>query len=302
MQPVREVSVGARSLTVTDNHPFLSYTHDASRAKKLGRYELAYVRADQLTTALVPRSSIEYGNPWKLERFDDSSSFMTANQYAVDLRANRARVARLILPDFTTDNLMWLFGLFLGDGSLEPGRTTFSVPLNDRAHARLVTVMAELLPDATPDVRADGIASRWNSVELVEVFERNDLQTGVMHKHIPGWVYDTPESQRLEFLAGLLDSDGCAARGRRGLSLKSANLALANDVTKLLDTLGLLGHLYSEAGGPRQIMGYSSQSRGAHRVEFAADPRLVARLSPALQAAVAQQSASMLEHHRTIGR
>jgi len=302
VQPVREVKVGARSLSVTDNHPFLSFTHDPSKAKKSGRYELSYVRADQLTSALVPRTSIDYGNPWKLERPDDSSNFVTANQYADELIAKRARVARLMLPDFTNDNLMWLFGLFLGDGSLEAGRTTFSVPLNDRAYSRLVSVMAELLPETTPDVRADGVSSRWNSVELVEVFERNGLVTGVMNKRIPRWVYDTPESQRLQFLAGLLDSDGCASRGARGLSFKSANLELAHDVASLLDTLGLLGRLHSEAGGPRQILGYASQSRGAHRVEFAADPRVVARLSPVLQAAVAAQSVSTLVHHRTIGR
>ena len=302
VQPVREVSVGARSLTVTDNHPFLSFTYDKSKAKKSGRYDIAYVRADQLSSALVPRTSIEYGNPWKLERFDDQSTFVTANQYAGDLGAQRARKARLVLPDFTTDNLMWLFGLFLGDGSLEPARTTFSVPLNDRAHARLVSVMAELLPETAPNVRADGITSRWNSVELVEVFERNGLCTGVMNKRIPAWVFDTPESQRLEFLAGLIDSDGCAPRGRRGLSFKTANLALAHDVTKLLDTLGLLAHLSSEVGGARRIMGYASQSRGSHRVDFSADQRVVARLSPALQVAVAAQKPNTLVHHRTIGR
>ena len=260
------------------------------------------MRADQLTTALVPRSSIDYGNPWKLERFDDTTTFVTANQYATDLGAQRMRKARLVLPDHTTDDLMWLFGLFLGDGSLEPTRTTFSVPTNDRAYTRLLSVMAELLPDTTPDVRADGVTSRWNSVELVEVFERNGLNTGVMNKRIPAWVFDTPESQRLEFLAGLIDSDGCASRGRRGLSFKSANLELAQDVTKLLDTLGLLGRLSSEAAGERQIMGYASQSRGSHRVDFAGDPRVVTRLSPALQAAITAQPAAALTHHRTIGR
>ena len=47
-QPVREVRNGTRSLKVTDNHPFYSYTYDPERAKKTGRYNLAYVRADQL--------------------------------------------------------------------------------------------------------------------------------------------------------------------------------------------------------------------------------------------------------------
>ncbi len=49
VQPVREVSVGARSLTVTDNHPFLSRTDGG---------EFTYVRADQLKLAVVPTSTI----------------------------------------------------------------------------------------------------------------------------------------------------------------------------------------------------------------------------------------------------
>src|SRR5579863_2065154 len=47
-QPVREVRVGERRLRATDNHPFYSYRHDGDAAKKLGRYALGYVRADEL--------------------------------------------------------------------------------------------------------------------------------------------------------------------------------------------------------------------------------------------------------------
>ena len=45
-QAVREVRTGMRSLRVTDNHPFYSYEYDPSRARKSGRYRLAYRRAD----------------------------------------------------------------------------------------------------------------------------------------------------------------------------------------------------------------------------------------------------------------
>jgi Fe-S cluster assembly protein SufB len=302
VQPVREVTVGTRSLTVTANHPFLSYSYDPDRPRKLGRYQFAYLRADELTQALVPRTSIDYGQPWKLERPDDATVFTTSNQYADDLPASRARKGRLVLPDHTTDDLMWLFGLFLGDGSLERTRVSFSVPTTDRAYERLIAVMDDLLPGVTAEVRADEIVSRWNSVELVETLERNGLRTGAFAKRIPAWVLDTPESQRLEFLAGLLDSDGCASRGRRGLSFKSANPDLVADVARLLDTLGIVGHISSEAPGPRTIMGYESRSRGAHRLDFTADERLVPYVSPALQEAVAAQRPAQLQHHRTIGR
>ncbi len=302
VQPVREVKAGARTLRVTDNHPFLSYAHDATRPKKLGRYDLAYVRADQLATALVPRTSIDFGQPWKLERPDESTEFVTSNQYAGGLSARRARTSRLQWPEFSDDDLMWLFGLFLGDGSLEPGGVTFSVPTTGRAYARLTSVMDALLPGSPVDVRADQGASGWASVELVEAFERNGFHTGVMDKRIPAWVLDTPEMQRLQFLAGLLDSAGCAARGRRWLWFKTANPALADDVVRLLDTLGIVATRSAEAGGEVRTLDYLSTSRGAHRLDFVADPRLVAVLSPSLQQAVAAQEPARLEHHRRIGR
>ncbi|MGH9894923.1 MAG: SufD family Fe-S cluster assembly protein, partial [bacterium] len=61
MQAVREVRVGERRLRVTDNHPFLSFGYDPSRAKKSGRYQLAFVRADNLERVIVPTESLSYG-------------------------------------------------------------------------------------------------------------------------------------------------------------------------------------------------------------------------------------------------
>ena len=92
-QPVREVSIGERRLLVTDNHPFLSYTHDASAPKQLGRYTLAYVRADQLTQAIVPATSLDYGTPHKLELPETVSRFVPATEWADDPSLTRTRQA-----------------------------------------------------------------------------------------------------------------------------------------------------------------------------------------------------------------
>jgi Fe-S cluster assembly scaffold protein SufB len=58
-QKVREVRLGRRALRVTDNHPFYSYRYDPI----LGRYEPAYVRADSLGDAIVPKTSFDYSAP-----------------------------------------------------------------------------------------------------------------------------------------------------------------------------------------------------------------------------------------------
>ena len=118
----REHSHGReRRLLVTDNHPFLSYTHDASAPKQLGRYSLAYVRADQLTQAIVPATSLDYGTPHKLELPETMSPFVPATEWADDPSLTRTRQARLVVGDQTTNDVMWLFGLYVGDGSIEGG-------------------------------------------------------------------------------------------------------------------------------------------------------------------------------------
>ena len=208
VQPVRTVTVGSRSLTVTDNHPFLSYVDDAAAPAAQAARRLGYVRADHLEVALVPRTSIDYGHPFKLE-------------------------GPLGTTEATTDDLMRRFGRCLGDG--------------------------------TPEVHPEPPEA------LGDLFGSNGLHAEAVTTRIPAWVYDTPESQRLEFVAGLLDRAGTALTGCPGLSFTSASTELVADLARLLDTLGVLG-----------------QRADAQRIEFPADPRLVARLSPALQGRVAE--------------
>ena len=299
---MREVRVGQRALRVTDNHPFFSYRYDSDAPKKLRRYAFDYVRADELTEAIVPISSVDYGRPHKLDRPDTVTVFAGGNQYADGFRSERARASRLGVVEETNDDLMWLLGAFTGDGSIDAqqaasgglrwAKVTFSVPTTDRAHARLRAVMADVLPGVEPGTRSDGEASSWSSVELAELLTSNGFVTGAHVKRVPGWVLSLPESQRLQFVAGYLDTDGCATRGRRGLSIKSVNRELLADVADVLTSLGITAHLSTEFDEPQTvtILGYTSTARAAHRLDFRTDQRLVELLSPALQQAVASQA------------
>jgi Fe-S cluster assembly scaffold protein SufB len=308
------VSVGERRLRVTDNHPFLSYSYDPTRAKKSGRYGFAYVRADNLAEALVPRTSVEYGEPRKLEQASLTTDFVTSNQYARDFEASHTRPRRFEAPEATTDDLMWLFGAFLGDGSIDSqggvrggrrwARVTFSVPTSDRARPRLEQVMTDLAPGISPTVRADGVAITWNSVEFAEFVVANGFGGNARSKRVPEWVLSLPESQRLSLVAGVLDSDGCAPAGRRGFSIKSVNAPMLRDVGEVLTSLGITSRLHTEFDENRAVIavGRPVTAHGAHRLEFPCDARLVDRVSPRLKDAALAQIPPRLIHHRTIGR
>src|SRR5579875_2444804 len=104
-QPVHEVRLGARALRVTANHPFLSLASASSGSEQPGGQALSYVRADRLGNAVVPASSLDYGEPHKLVGREDL------------LRSSDDGGLRV--PPVTTDELMWLFGLFIGGGSVQ---------------------------------------------------------------------------------------------------------------------------------------------------------------------------------------
>jgi Fe-S cluster assembly scaffold protein SufB len=65
-QPVHTVSAGERQLQVTANHPFYSYVYKPDARKKSERYQLGYVRADQLKQAIVPRMAVEYSSAYNV--------------------------------------------------------------------------------------------------------------------------------------------------------------------------------------------------------------------------------------------
>jgi Fe-S cluster assembly scaffold protein SufB len=311
MQPVHTVSIGERKLQVTANHPFYSYGYEANAPKKLGRYRLGYVRADHLKEAIVPRVSLDYGASHKLEVPSLTTEFASRNQYATDLTMSRTRTARMSSMEHTTDDTMWLFGYWVGDGNIEVkaaqtegitryAKVGFSTPTTDRARERLMGTMATLI--ATPPTeRADGNHLAWSSKELAEFFHLNGFKGSARTKRVPSWVWSLPESERLAFVAGYLDADGSVLRGR--FSLKSANRGLLEDIASLLVTLGVTSRLYTEYAEPRQveIMGISAIAHSSYRLVFAADTRLLAHVSAVLRVQ-AEREAPTTPNNRNVGR
>jgi Fe-S cluster assembly scaffold protein SufB len=312
-QPVHTVSVGERKLNVTANHPFYSYTYDADRARKLGRYQLAYVRADHLSEAIIPRTSIDYGQPYRLEVPATETVFESKNQYADGLIMTRTRPSRMTVDEYTTDEIMWLFGYWVGDGNLEvqQGKTEdvvrwakvgFSTPREDRARGRLMDTLTGLI-DVEPVERPDGVHLAWNSKELAEFFIINGFAGKATHKRVPEWVWSLPESQRFAFIAGYLDADGSVAN--RMFNLKSANRKLLEDIASLLVTIGITPRLYSEFEESRQvtIMGVDCIAHGSYRLSFLIDDRFYPFVSQDMrERAEAEQKTRKNQIRRTIGR
>jgi len=181
---------------------------------------------------------------------------------------------------------------------------TFSTPRRHRARQRLVKVMGHLVPGVVGKGRKDGVTLRWSSVELADLFELNGFATGALVKRLPAWVLDLPESQRLSLVAGYLDSDGCVPAGQRRFSIRSVNSPLLQDTAAVLTSLGIPCRINTEYDGEKQvkILGYLSTSRGRHRLDFRADPRLLELVSEPLARPVAEARKAAWRAFRRVGR
>ncbi|NCP16546.1 hypothetical protein GW866_05815, partial [bacterium] len=311
-QPVHSVSVGERRLQVTANHPFYSYHYNPDMAKKSRRYRLGYVRADHLERAILPRTSLDYGRPHLLEIPSLETKFESYNQYASDLVMTRQRPSRMTIGEYSTDDLMWLLGYWVGDGDIDliPAKTAdvvrfarvgFSTPREDRARERLMGVMTNVI-DVEPTERADGYHLSWNSKELAEFFKLNGFGGKAATKRVPLWVWSIPESQRLAFIAGYLDADGFA--NEYGFHIRSANRSLLEDIASLLVTLGITARLHTEFSEPRKvkILGVECVAHGAYRLSFRLDERFLPHLSSATNEKIRRQKPRQNQMRRTVGR
>lgn len=312
-QRVHTISVGERKLRVTPNHPFFSYVYDSKVPKKLGRYTLGYVRADNVKEVIVPTCSIDYGSPYHLLKPNLMVKYLSRNQYAKGLIMSRERMARLKDIFVTSDDIAWLFGYWIGDGNIEikRGKTKniirwakvgFSTPVADRARDRLMQTMVSLT-HAPAVKRKDGVYVAWHSKELAELFLINGFVGDAFSKRVPGWVWSLPQSQRLAFIAGYLDADGYV-KNPRSFGLKSVNRSLLEDIASLLITLGITSHLYTEFSTPRHvsIMGVDCVAHGSYQLIFSLDERLTRHVSPSLRKRAKQCRPSRYLHHHKVGR
>lgn len=311
-QKVHGVSVGERKLSVTANHPFYSYIYNPEKPKKLGRYQLGYVRADQLREAIIPHTSIDYGLPHRLEAPDLTTKFSSLNQYAQNLTMTRQRSSKMAQAEYTNDDIMWLFGYWIGDGNIEIqqaktagvirfAKVGFSTPREDRARGKLMSTMTALI-DAEPVERSDGYHLAWNSKELAEFFQVNGFKGKAKDKRVPGWAWSLPESQRLAFVAGYLDADGCVRD--RTFSIKSVNKPLLEDISSMLVTLGITSRLHTEFSEPKTvtILGVKCTAHGAYRLDFDIDERLLGFISPALCEKALNMPERLLQTKQSVGR
>ena len=228
------VTENYRELEATDNHPFL-VIEKRPRGKMfcLSWKPLKMIKKGDLVGIL--RGSQESGHSY---RFGFKSK---VQKWRVKIKVS--------LPAESSSSLMWLLGLYIGDGYSEKGaggrygRVYFAVPPGDRARERLLREIKSVFGCET---REKGICVTINSVEVAEFINSLGLGVTARTKRIPRWIFELPIAQKLAFIRGYFDADGYVRKEKHvggevygQIVFSSVNKDLLGDLKLLMINCGL---------------------------------------------------------------
>jgi len=225
------VTVGGRfrrTIHATDNHPVLALVDARKPGRQRVRYERQWKTVGELEIGdlvAVTRDLPLFGESHTMARPEG-----TPDQY----------------PTNTNVDLMWLLGVWLGDGYLrnQPEHGTYrfelAIPAADAVmQAEAARIIGEQFGLAVS--RPDEWRIVATSLALVRWLEANAILGSSHTKRIPNWVFGLPRAERLAFLGGYVDADGYVSPDRHGnsMSVTSVSTALLGDTEELALLCGL---------------------------------------------------------------
>jgi FeS assembly protein SufB len=218
-----ELKTSRRSLRATDNHPMLVLRDERKPGRQRSRYYRRWVTVGEIKPGdfiAVPRQIPEFG-----------------------VAAELPGLPGLTSPPTSTVDLMWLLGLYIGDGNLHLStktyRVQFAIPATDiELRGELIRVVKELF--GLRCIEADQYRVVVNSKALTEWIVELGFTGLALTKRVPSWVYSLPVDQRLAFLGGWVDADGYVGPASSGsVLLTCANQPLITQARELAELSGL---------------------------------------------------------------
>jgi Fe-S cluster assembly protein SufB len=224
-----EITARGRTIGASGNHPFFALRDERVPGSRRARYAARWVSAEELRVGdliAIATDVPDYGEPVAMLQPEDG------------------RGARF--PAVTSDDLCWLFGILLGDGSVTyaDGYTTVGIAV-DRTDGVLVEEIRRVtraLFGLEMSLSKDGYRLQGRgTAPLARYLELNGVGGTSHTKRIPEWAFGLPASQRLSLIAGYLDADGYVGDHptSKDAVLCSANADLLRDVKELLALSGI---------------------------------------------------------------
>ena len=143
--------------------------------------------------------------------------------------------------EFTIDNnFIKLFGFMLGDGWINYYNNNVGFALGvyedeNEYYINLCKSLGEFNYNITDKQEKRGRQINFYSRELKTIFEKLEFKTGAFNKKIPKWVFSLSYENKINFIKGMFDADGCDNNGL----YSSVNYNLINDLRNLAQTCNI---------------------------------------------------------------
>ncbi len=233
IKEVFEICVGGRTLEATENHKFLCLEKSNKKLNDKGKKwftkwkELKDISEGDILA--IPKKIPNFGEKMKLPKLEKT------------LKPN-LRIS-IKVPDETNDDLMWFLGFYVGDGcSYFPNENichiSLAIPDKDKELRKYMIELIEEIFNYEVKVKSERDI-RINSKQLGNWIKDLNLDGGAKTKRIPNWIFGLPISQKMSFLAGLLDSDGFVEPSLNSIRFELANEDLIKDIKLLAISCGL---------------------------------------------------------------
>lgn len=107
-----------------------------------------------------------------------------------------------------------LFGFMLGDGWINYHNSSVGFALGvyedeNEYYENLIKNLGSFTSGITKPKAGKGGQINFRSKELVKIFEKLDFRTGAFNKIIPNWVFSLSYENKINFIRGIFDADGC---------------------------------------------------------------------------------------------
>ncbi|HWC14671.1 MAG TPA: Fe-S cluster assembly protein SufB [Actinomycetota bacterium] len=223
-----EVKSRGRTIGASANHPFLVLRDERKPGRQRRRYAARWVPVEELQEGDLVAVATD------VPGFGESASLIVPD---IDECAT--------YPRYSTEDLCWWLGVFVGDGYIRQGeypRLEIAIDRTDESLVAEIQRVTKVLFGIDLEPSADGLRLKGRGTRaLVEFMYLNGFEGTALTKRVPEWMFGAPVSQRLAFLGGYIDADGYVRdhATSKDIVLHSANESLLGDLRELLALCGI---------------------------------------------------------------
>lgn len=151
---------------------------------------------------------------------------------------NKKTILNNKLEFVVTKEMIKFFGFMLGDGWVNEKNVGFALGVYPEQNEEYINLVKSLHFEYVEIYKKENSKSahaQISSSEFADIMRKLDFKTGFMNKRIPKWVYSLTAEEKLSFIRGMFDADGCDSNGLYA----SSNKDLIEDLRLLAQTCNL---------------------------------------------------------------